>query len=58
VARSGFTKRKYVCVLCGDEFTALGGGMAVADPVCMHCGLKWPAEKLRRRIQERRKNRR
>jgi hypothetical protein len=58
MTRSGFTERQFVCVLCGDRFTALGGSTEVQNPVCMSCGLRWPAEKLKRLILEKKSKKR
>lgn len=48
--RAGFTEHRYVCVLCGEHFTALGGAAPVVDPVCTSCGLRWPTENLKKLV--------
>ena len=52
MGRNGFTEHRYVCALCGERFTALGGPAPTPDPVCTSCGLRWPVEKLKRLVQE------
>jgi hypothetical protein len=52
MGRAGFTEHRYVCILCGGRFTALGGAAPVADPVCTSCGLRWPSEKLKKLVAE------